>query len=180
MTPTIKTFLLSLFALAVFYYIITPQPSAITRVNFDLSDSLVEMQQAVKSKTGLLFEHEADLLKAYQLTQWLETPYQFAGTSKAGSDCSGFVYAFYEQNNGILLHRSSKEMINNVDVVAPEKAHLGDIVFFARNGDEIFHVGIYLADRKFIHASTKKGVVISSLNDYFYKKHFFAVGKAKK
>ena len=56
----------------------------------------------------------------------------------------------------------------------------GDLLFFAINkSNKISHVGIYLKDDKFIHASSARGVVVSSLNDDYYKKYFYAAGRVK-
>jgi len=104
----------------------------------------------------------------------LGVKYQYGGSSpESGFDCSGFVYYVYKQF-GITLERSSKDQSQNGTKV--DKANLipGDLVFFDTNGglNAVNHVGIYIGDGNFIHASSgssKRKVVISNLNDGFYK-----------
>lgn len=70
-------------------------------------------------------------------------------------------------------------MIQDVKKVPKEELKDGDIVFFKINGNKISHVGIYIGDNKFIHASTKRGVVINDLNEVYYKKYFYTGGRIK-
>jgi len=104
----------------------------------------------------------------------LGVKYRYGGTSpSSGFDCSGFVYYVYKQF-GITLERSSINQSKKGTKI--DKADLvpGDLVFFDTNGgrNAVNHVGIYIGDGKFIHSSSgssKRKVVISSLNDGFYK-----------
>lgn len=101
--------------------------------------------------------------------------YVYGGSSKKGFDCSGFVGYVFE-HFGISLERSSKDMGNNGKTVKKADLKPGDLVFFDTNGglNAINHVGIYIGNNKFIHASSGVGrkVTISSLSDSFYLKKY--------
>lgn len=104
--------------------------------------------------------------------KWKKTPYRFGGTTLAGSDCSGLVMNFFKNRLAKTLPRSTAEQAKLGYKVTTPKA--GDLVFFktgrSRSG---LHVGIYYADGKFLHASTSKGVIYSSLKEDYWKKHYW-------
>ena len=91
-------------------------------------------------------------------TQWLGVPYRSGGSSKKGVDCSGFVFCFYQDVFNITLSRSSKDMYSdNCSTIRKNKLEPGDLVFFSTGrGRKFNHVGVYLNDHKFIHASRTK------------------------
>ncbi|WP_082259644.1 C40 family peptidase [Gilliamella sp. Nev5-1] len=104
--------------------------------------------------------------------KWQNTPYRYGGTTLAGSDCSALVMNFFKNKLSKNLPRSAAEQARLGVKVNKPKA--GDLVFFktgrSRSG---LHVGIYYANGKFLHASTSKGVIYSSLNDSYWKKHYW-------
>jgi len=108
------------------------------------------------------------------------TPYKYGSMSKSGTDCSGFTKNVYKEACNIDLNRSAADQVKDVTLVDKDKLHFGDLVFFKIYGNKVSHVGIYINDSKFAHASTKKGVTISDLNDAYYKKYFYKGGKIKK
>ncbi len=103
-----------------------------------------------------------------QYQQWKGTRYQYGGLSKAGIDCSGFVYLTYREQLGIEIPRSTKYQCQVGKEIDRSELRPGDLVFF-RISSKGRHVGIYLEDDKFLHASTKRGVIISSLDDTYWK-----------
>jgi cell wall-associated NlpC family hydrolase len=113
------------------------------------------------------------------MDSWLGVPYKYGGNSKSGTDCSGMIQQIYKNVYGIQLHRSAFDMQKDVDLISLEKAKLGDIVFFKIDQNKVSHVGLYIGDKKFIHASTSKGVIISSLDEDYYKTRFYAMGRVK-
>ncbi|MDR2765724.1 MAG: C40 family peptidase [Tannerella sp.] len=125
-----------------------------------------------------------DNLKLYDmLAKWIGTPYRAGQSSRKGTDCSGFVSVIYKQIYGKELARSSAAMwqLNCRTVKNPAKLREGDLVFFRtnRNSKLPSHVGIYLKDRKFVHASTSRGVTISSLDEPYYRNHWISGGVVK-
>lgn len=113
------------------------------------------------------------------LHSWRGVPYVYGGTTSDGTDCSGFVYLMYWNTFKVHLNRTSRGLINDVFIIDQTELEFGDLVFFRQKGKEISHVGIYLGDRKFIHSSINRGVVINSLDDRLYKKMFYVAGRVK-
>lgn len=97
--------------------------------------------------------------------------YDYGGTTTKGFDCSGFTgYVF--KKLGIELPRSSKEQYKVGQKVAKSELRPGDLVFFNTDGRGVSHVGIYVGDNKFAHASNSKGVTITSLDESYYVKRY--------
>jgi lipoprotein Spr len=117
---------------------------------------------------------------AETVCEWLGTPYCYSGDSKRGIDCSGFVSMLYRKIYNINLAENTKEIFSN-DVTAIKKQNLepSDLVFFKIHRKRVSHVGIYLGNNKFAHATVKHGVTISDLSDPYYKKYFFKAGRVK-
>lgn len=113
----------------------------------------------------------------YQVYDWAGTRYKYAGRTKKGIDCSGFVSTMYKNTYCINLMGGSKDIWPTVKPI--EKAELveGDILFFKIKKGQISHVGVYLGNNKFAHASVHSGVIISDLDEDYYKKYFFKGGR---
>lgn len=115
--------------------------------------------------------------------EWLGTPYKYGGSEKGvGTDCSGMVLVVYEQETGIKIPRNSAKQAEFCKPLEPEDVEIGDLVFFAtgKDPDRISHVGIVIDDKRFIHASTSKGVVISDLYSPYYIRTFKMFGRIPK
>ena len=114
------------------------------------------------------------------VAEWKGTPYKYGGTTKAGTDCSGFVSSVYREVYGKKLHRTSRDMYKyDVSKISKSNLKCGDLIFFKTSGKKVSHVAIYIADNKFIHAASK-GVVVNDLNDSYYKKTYYKSGRVKK
>ena len=114
-----------------------------------------------------------------EVNNWLGTPYKYGGTSKKGVDCSGLVNAIYTAVYEIKLPRTSKEMYNSSKHIKMKDLREGDLIFFNYEGKGVSHVGIYLNDNKYVHASSKKGVVISDITDSYVKKKIVGAGRVR-
>ena len=110
-----------------------------------------------------------------QFKEWKAVKYKLGGLSKRGIDCSGFVYITYKNRFGIKLPRTTIFQSRVGSRVSKSRLRAGDLVFF-KTSTKVRHVGIYLEDGNFMHASTSKGVMISSLhNTYWSKKYWKSV-----
>ena len=124
-----------------------------------------------------------DNLKLYEeIKNWIGVPYRYGGNTSKGVDCSGFVVNVYKNVYGIKLQRSSELIYKkNCDKIKKSKLQEGDLVFFKTGKKKrINHVGIYLKNGKFVHTSTSRGVIISSLDEDYYRKNFMQAGRVRK
>ena len=104
---------------------------------------------------------------------FLGIPYRYGGTTRNGMDCSGFVMRIYKDLYGIKLPHSANKLYRKGRKISLRIIRPGDLVFF-RNGNwsKASHVGIYLDQGNFIHASSSRGVIISHLSEKYYKTRF--------
>lgn len=109
-----------------------------------------------------------------EIIKYMNTPYKFGGNSMNGIDCSAFTQTVFRDAIAVQLHRSAREQYTQGEVIA-EKTELkfGDLVFFnTRRRVRPGHVGIYIGDNLFAHASTKLGVTITSLEHNYYSSRY--------
>jgi lipoprotein Spr len=102
----------------------------------------------------------------------LGTPYRYGGRSRDGIDCSGFTSSVYQAATGTLLPRSAREQFRTGREVDRDTLRFGDLVFFNTTGWSPSHVGIYIEDDLFAHASVTSGVTLSSLESTYYRARF--------
>lgn len=104
--------------------------------------------------------------------KYLGVPYVWAGTSPSGFDCSGFVHYVYKEN-GYSINRTAASIYNNGDYVAKSDLQPGDAICFSSSSNSIGHVGIYIGNNQFIHASSSSGcVVITDLDTDYYVRNY--------
>lgn len=109
-----------------------------------------------------------------EIIRYLNTPYKYGGDTKEGIDCSAFTQQVYKNTLSLDLNRSASEQYRQgKEITRIEDLQFGDLVFFnTRKNVKPGHVGIYIGDNLFAHASSKKGVTISSLNHSYYHSRF--------
>ena len=105
--------------------------------------------------------------------RWVGVTYRKGGTDRSGIDCSGLSYRMYLKLAGIALPRTIRDQCRCGNPVSGEDLRPGDLLFFVSlRARSVNHVGVYLGDRRFVHASPSKGVVVSSLRQDYYVKRF--------
>jgi len=137
----------------------------------DLDKSkIVANIEKLKSFNVALTPREKILL---EIIKFLDTPYQYGGKTGDGMDCSAFTGIVYKNSMSIDLPRSSREQYKVGDDIDKDELKFGDLVFFnTRRRSKPGHVGIFIGENQFVHASRKLGVTVSSLDDAYYKKRY--------
>jgi cell wall-associated NlpC family hydrolase len=107
-----------------------------------------------------------------EVRRWEGTPHRMGGATRRGIDCSGFVQRLYQDIFGRRIPRSTATLVKSGRPVGRRQLRAGDLVFF-RVPHKGRHVGIYLSHSEFAHASTSKGVTVSSLEDPFWRKAYW-------
>ena len=141
-----------------------------------------DYQELAKASIRLGIDIEMDDNHALYVesANWIGVPYRGGGTTKRGVDCSGLTSAIYSKVYRKDLERNSDDQRKkDCKKVKKGKLREGDLVFFhnGRKKKQATHVGIYLKDRKFIHATTSQGVIVSSLYEDYWKKHWLSGGR---
>ena len=103
------------------------------------------------------------------IVDWYGTPYKFGGNNQNGIDCSGFTNILFNEIYNIQLPRISRDIAEKVKRKYTKDLKEGDLVFFSfGNSGVVNHVGVYLHNNHFVHASTSQGVIISNLSEPYY------------
>ncbi len=103
---------------------------------------------------------------------WMGTPYEYGGESRSGIDCSAFSREIFRSSAGIALPRTTEDQVKIGSPVPQDQLKFGDLLFFNTSGKNPSHVGIYIGDDMFAHASVSFGVTLSSLYSSYYKKRY--------
>lgn len=106
-----------------------------------------------------------------QYASWKGVRYRLGGSTRKGIDCSAFVQRTFREQFGLELPRSTSEQQDSGKSISRSQLRTGDLVLF-RAGSTGRHVGIYIGNDQFVHASTSSGVTISSMNEPYWKKRY--------
>jgi lipoprotein Spr len=144
------------------------------------SDGNIEGAGALQFKYSLLLDVEVELLKNINLLrmidEWYGTRYIFGGSTKAGIDCSALMQVFFASLYGVMLPRTAKQQFDFSRRISRTELKEGDLLFFNTTGG-VSHVGMYLTNNKFVHASSSNGVTISDMFDPYYAARLIGVGR---
>ncbi len=144
-----------------------------------LSNADSDLIKKYEQKLGTTISKPAKSIALYRhIDEWWGTPYKLGNLSKKGVDCSGFTFITYKEVYGKEIPRKSMDQFAASSKIPKRKLKEGNLVFFnIEEKNKVSHVGIYLKNGKFVHASTSKGVRIDSLGSDYYKKSFKKGGK---
>ena len=167
---SLKTFIVLIFSLGVLYSCGSSKKSTTKK-----HTTAVKKKQAPKHRTVSNSKLRNNLVSTAK--KYNGTKYKAAGTTKAGMDCSGLVFTVFKEND-IDLPRSSVEQSKIGKDLKLSNVQIGDLLFFNNNPKRnvINHVGMVIEidgdEILFIHASTLKGVMVSSMNEDYHKRTF--------
>ena len=161
-------------------------PVQISHVNTSFKEEDLETINKLQFKYAILLDVSVENLTNTVLLQeidnWWGTHYCYGGSTKNCIDCSALTQMFMQDIYQIKIPRTAQEQFNACEKIEENDLREGDLVFFhgtaGRRSPYISHVGIYVANNKFVHASSSgSGVTISDLNDEYFKKHFAGSGR---
>ncbi|MEZ6877740.1 NlpC/P60 family protein [Enterobacter sp. KBR-315C3_2022] len=144
--------------------------------SFQIPASMLSAQSAfaISPARASLVHPESGPLRSRimdQYQKWKGTHYQWGGTTHRGVDCSALMQHLFSDAAHLSLPRTTGEQIQRGVQVAQYRLKAGDLVFF-QTGPHRRHVGVYIGDSQFIHASSSQGVTVSALTDNYWQAHF--------
>ncbi len=148
----------------------------------ELSDKKIDR---LINKYAEMISLEPEDVKNYPLykfiNDWYGVRYKWGGTDNSGIDCSGFSQKLYVKIYGTSIQRTARQQHKSSEKIKDYgDANEGDLVFFRIHHIRISHVGVYLANGYFVHASRSKGVVISNLDDKYWRSRYAGCGRIAK
>ena len=147
------------------------------------SNSSIEKLSSVQFKYAMMMNVDVESLKNLSLfgfiEDWFGTRYRLGGTTKRGIDCSALTGSLLLAVYGFAIPRTARQQYDATEHIAIEDLKEGDLVFFNTHGG-VSHVGLYLENNYFVHASSSNGVTISNLEDKYYAKRFICGGRVEK
>lgn len=159
-----------------------PAETPVNKKDIAFASNTIESANNLQLKYSILLNAEVEQvqnIKLFQLIdEWYGTRYALGGSSKSGIDCSAFVQVLYSNLFNIPMPRTAKEQYKATHNIARSEIKQGDLVFFNTIGG-VSHVGMYLQNNKFVHASSS-GVTISDLDDDYWAKRFISAGRYDK
>lgn len=141
----------------------------------------VEVAQ-LSREMGFFIDNTDENIPLYaEASLWLGVPYRYGGLNRKGIDCSGLVYRIYQNVYRKTVPRSTAGLEKETQKISKNDLRAGDLVFFATGSskNKISHVGIFLKDDYFVHASSSKGVMVSRLSQTYYQRRWEKSGKIK-
>ena len=153
-----------------------PKIVFLTPFNIEYGD-VMQFKYAIKMNVEVERLANADLYTF--IDNWWGTPYRMGGSTQKGVDCSAFTQTLMSAIYNMPIPRTAREQKNYCLPIDFNELTEGDMVFFntSRNANAITHVGIYLQNDLFVHASTSSGVMISSLHEAYWSKRFKGAGR---
>ncbi len=146
------------------------------------STSLIEKLSNIQYKYAMMLNVDIESLKNLSLfgyiDNWFGTKYRMGGSTKSGIDCSALTSSLLLAVYGFAVPRTARQQYKATQHINKSDLKEGDLVFFNTHGG-VSHVGLYLDNDYFVHASSSEGVTISSLDDSYYSKRFICGGRVE-
>lgn len=159
----------------------TKKESPITRERTYRKDDAEDLS-SLQVKYAVLLNTPAEEVRNTKMFEfiddWYGTPYRLGGTTKKGVDCSAFSQFLFAAVYGFNIPRTAREQYDLTTRISRTQLKEGDLIFFNTHGG-ISHVGVYLQNNKFVHASTSGGVMISDIFEEYWSGKFVGVGRLK-
>ncbi len=161
----------------------TDRKAKVTPVSSTGNSSDIENCTSLQFKYAQLLNVEVEALANTGLynfiEKWWGTPYRYGGATKDGIDCSAYSGTLIHDVYGTILSRTARSQYDECEKVRKDELQEGDLVFF-RTRRGVSHVGVYLGNGFFTHASTSNGVMISNLEETYYSKRYIGGGRIQK
>jgi len=138
----------------------------------DEAEGVISGRRSFKTEKNASISNLDQAKMMRQISKMMGVSYKLGGVDDEGIDCSAYTMNVYKASMGRSLPRSSAEQFKAGEAVEYADLKFGDLVFFNTTGESGSHVGIYLGDDLFAHASVSLGVTISSLESFYYKKRY--------
>jgi lipoprotein Spr len=145
-----------------------------------VSENTIETLSSTQFKYAMMMDVDVEELTNKTLytfiDDWYGTHYRMGGNTKKGIDCSAFSGTLLASIYTFNVPRTAREQYKICERLDKENLMTGDLVFFNTRGG-VSHVGVYLANNRFVHASSSNGITISNLDDNYYAKKFISGGR---
>lgn len=122
------------------------------------------------AKEGITKVKGKDIVR--HASKYKGVPYRFGGVTPKGFDCSGYVQYVFKNCNTMLPRAADEQVLQGI-FITQKQLRPGDLVFFTTYAAGASHVGIYAGDGKFWNASSSRGVILSSLQEEYWKKRYY-------
>jgi cell wall-associated NlpC family hydrolase len=142
----------------------------------------IERADWLQLKYAILLDATVETLTNVSLLklidEWYGTSYCLGGSTRNCIDCSAFTHVIMQNVYNVNVPRTAEEQFKASQHINLEDLNEGDLVFFNTNGgNDMSHVGVYLLNNKFVHAATSGGVMVSDLNDTYWKPRYRGAGR---
>ena len=142
------------------------------------SANTMALKQKYASLLNVPTTQITDLALYKTIANWYGTRYNYGGESHRGVDCSSLMQHLNKESWGRSIPRTAALQHKATPRISKDQLQEGDLIFFNTTGG-VSHVGMYLQNNKFVHASCSKGVTISSLTENYYAKRYIGAGRFK-
>ncbi len=147
----------------------------------DITPINISSEEIIKKFSPLIGTNKKKKKFLYELAKYIKVPYKYGGETKSGIDCSAFTQQVYRNSLNVNLPRTAREQYKVGERIRKmSDLKFGDLVYF--NTSAIHypgHVGIYLGNKLFVHASASKGVIVSSLENAYFSNRFIGATRIK-